>query len=357
MRFSHFTGWVLALLGAGVLVFVMWNSPTFHLLLWPPLAALFVLNEWLLRRRKKTYLSAMATVEGGGIKRGLTAPQAAALLELPLGKVIALVVFGLLKKGVLRVVKEQPLTVEVAEPYRKTRRDREKRAAANGIVIHSYEHPFIDRLLIRSDPVAKIDLSDPLTGLLKVTASRMRGFDLSDTQDYYRRIVARAWGEAEQIGEIEQRTETVDRNVDWMMLDPDWSGRFGRWTGGGYHYYPWWARSGATPSAASSASPAVPSPAAPSGSSRTSLGEVAASFAGWTENTADSLVGTIEPAKLGLVPQSGILDLSGVDKMTADVFEAMSKSSGSGGGGGGGGGCACACAGCACACACAGGGR
>ena len=75
------------------------------------------------------------------------------------------------------------------------------------------------------------------------------------------------------------------------------------------------------------------------------------------------LASAIEPGSLGLrAGGGGILDLSGVDTVTADVFEALaeaSQSSGSGGGGGGfgGGGCACACAGCACACACAGGGR
>jgi hypothetical protein len=55
--------------------------------------------------------------------------------------------------------------------------------------------------------------------------------------------------------------------------------------------------------------------------------------------------------------KGGLVDLSGVDRVTGDIFEALSESSGSGGGGGGGSSCACACAGCACACACAGGGR
>jgi hypothetical protein len=83
---------------------------------------------------------------------------------------------------------------------------------------------------------------------------------------------------------------------------------------------------------------------------------VAASFAGWTENTSASLASAIEPAGMGLdTPGAALLDLSGFDKVTADVLESLAESGG--GGGGGGGGCACACAGCACACACAGGGR
>ncbi len=87
------------------------------------------------------------------------------------------------------------------------------------------------------------------------------------------------------------------------------------------------------------------------------MGDVAASFTGWTENLADKFVRTVEPGSMGVDLPQGVLDLSGIDRVTADVFEALASKSGSGGGGGGGGGCACACAGCACACACAGGGR
>jgi len=65
---------------------------------------------------------------------------------------------------------------------------------------------------------------------------------------------------------------------------------------------------------------------------------------------AGGLVSKVDPAALGISRQ-GVVDLSGVDKVTVDVLQGMAE----GGGGGGGGGCACA--GCACACACAGGGR
>ncbi len=68
-----------------------------------------------------------------------------------------------------------------------------------------------------------------------------------------------------------------------------------------------------------------------------------------------SLAAAISPSSLpSLAGKSGFVNLSGVDKATADVFQALASSSKSGGGGGGG---SCACAGCACACACAGGGR
>jgi hypothetical protein len=72
------------------------------------------------------------------------------------------------------------------------------------------------------------------------------------------------------------------------------------------------------------------------------------------------LAAAIMPGSMSLPDaKGGLVDLSGVDRVTGDVFEALAESSGSGGSGGSGGssGCACACAGCACACACAGGGR
>jgi hypothetical protein len=183
------------------------------------------------------------------------------------------------------------------------------------------------------------------------TAGRMKGFDLSDSTEYYQRIVQRAWREAEAIGEIEARTKAVDRNFDWMMMDPAWGDRFDHWGSGGYNYHPRWAQRHAGGHASTSMSaPAVPA------TSKTSFGEVAASFTGWAESTSDGLVSAIEPGSLGITTPRGIVDLSGVDRVTADVFKALAEAAESSGGGGGGGG-GCACAGCACACACAGGGR
>ncbi|MCA9122394.1 MAG: hypothetical protein H6822_17775 [Planctomycetaceae bacterium] len=351
IRFSNGTGWILGLGALGMLIFTMVTSPGVHLSLWPPMIGLFGLNEWGLRKQSRRYLPAMATVEGGGIKRGLTAPQAAVLLELPLGKILTLVIFGLLKKGVIRIVDESPLRVEVVSKFRSTRDNRKRVAAKEGIVLHTYEQPFLDRIMAGSIPAAELDFRDAVSALIMVTVQRMKGFDLSDTREYYRRIVARAWTEAESIGEFPQRDQVVERNFDWMMLDPDYYDRFDTWSSRGYHYRPSWSHSSASGSPNMTGGRSSPT-------SSTSFGEVASSFAGWSENAAGQFASAIEPGSLGLKSGGGgILDLSGVDKVTADVFEALSEASQSSGGGGGGGGCACACAGCACACACAGGGR
>ena len=356
-RFSGGTGctvFVILLVG---LIVLFTSSPKGHLLTWPVMLGLIAWNEWHLSygRKRHKYLPAIVSVEGGGIKRGLTAPEAAVLLELPLGKVLSLVIFGLLKKGIVRQVEAEGFIVETVPEFCCPRKRRNRVASEKGTVVHGYEHAFIDLLMKNTKPARDLGFTRPMRELIETTAKRLAGFDADETRDYYRRIVARAWTEAESIGEIRQREKAVDQWFDWMVLDENWTGRFDRWEGRGWHYRPSWSRGGID----------VGRSAAGGGGSRgpdvgghTTLGDVSASFAGWAENTAGGFASTIDPTGLGLPqPQAGVLDLSGVDRVTADVFKAMAESSGKGGGGGGGGGCACACAGCACACACAGGGR
>jgi hypothetical protein len=185
--------------------------------------------------------------------------------------------------------------------------------------------------------------------LIRHTGYRIQGFDLSDTQDYYRRIIARAMEQAKNMGEIPERERYIDKHLQWLLLDDAYPTVF---RAPNYHYRPIWIR----PFASSDRMgiPSAPPTARPGG--KTTFSQVASSFAGWTENTMGNMADAIAPGALQVKGTSGVINLGGVDKVTSDVFKAMSSSSG-GGSGGGGGSCACACAGCACACACAGGGR
>ena len=324
------------------------------------------LNEWLLGKRTMHYMPPIAQVEGGGIKRGLTAPEAAVLLELPIAKVLALVIFGMLKKGILRQTNADPLSVAVNDAFQlKTQLDQipptkeqhtqlyRDAAQKNGIVVHSYEESFL--FLLEKNPgkaVKDIDFGVPMRQLIAGAAARMAGFNLRETQDYYRSIIKRAADQAAAIGDIPQRQDTVDRNFEWILLDDHYPTVFNGWP-----YQPMWMRGGPT---SMPGAPAMPS-SAPSIPGQTTFKDVASSFSGWAENTMGNMASAIGPGSLGTGQSAGgFLNLSGADHVTGEIFQALSEAStsgGRGGGGGLGGGCACACAGCACACACAGGGR
>ncbi len=355
VRLTGGTGWTLWFFAVAGLMYLFLRWPLSLLAAFLPLLiALYLVERWR-RRRKLPYLPPIAQVEGGGIKRGLTAPEAAALLEMPLNKVLTLIVFGMLKKGVLRQTGEDPLQVEVLAEFQavhgkanqEQRQQTRKRAAQQaGIVLHTYEQRFLDAIEAKPDaPLHKIDFAKAMDWFLANVARRMKGFDLSDTVEYYHAIVRRAVEQAKAIPEIPAREQALDRDMEWILLDDGYPTVFNTPT---YTYRPTWARS-----SGGSGLPSLPSGSG-SGSFTPSFSNVAAGFAGWTENTMGSLAAAISPSSLpSMAGKSGFVNLSGVDKATGDVFKALASSSGSRSGGGGG----CACAGCACACACAGGGR
>lgn len=355
-RFSGGTGLsVFAILG-GVILLLLFISPISVLIAPVIVGPLIALNENSLKKKRKTYLPAIAQVEGGGIKRGLTAPEAGVLIEMPLNKVLTLVLFGLLEKGVIEVTKDEPLTVEVAQDFRVVsnkalspkdyRRHRRKIAQEKGTIIHAYEDGYLT-LIERNHgkAVRDIDFGKPTELLIKATVAKMKGFDLSDTQEYYRRVIDRAMEQASALGEVEAREKYLDKYLPWVMMDDNYPTVL---THRGYSYWPMWARgprsAGTARASSKSSGPAI--------GGRTRLSDVAGSFSGWAESTMGGMAAAIMPGSLNIPGvKGGFVDLSGADKVTGDIFTALAKSSGGSGGGG------CACAGCACACACAGGGR
>lgn len=362
-RFSGCTGGCLVIPVLFIAFIVAVVSPSLHLLSWPPLLLLVYFNERRLHYRKQHYLPPIVSVEGGGIKRGLTAPEAAVLLELPPSKVLTLVLFGMLKKGLVKQVRTLPLQVEVEPSYSGEDEPGAKGTSPAGETVHPYERDFISCLLYhKGKEVADIDFEYPMVKLIARTLEKMKGFNLEETREYYRSIVGRAWAEAEALGEIPERDKAVDRNLEWLLMSRDYEDRFEHWHSKGYDYEPSWTRvarpAPQPPTPAPTPSAPSPVPSGPGG--KTSFRDVASSFAGWTENVMGSAAVKVDSAS---AEDHGVVaHLSGFQRAASDFFKSLSESSGSSGGGGragGGGGrsCACACAGCACACACAGGGR
>jgi len=320
-------------------------SPMLQILFLPIFIPVWFLAERSLKLKKRDYFPAIESVPGGGIKRGLAVPEAAVVLEQPLGRVLTMAVFGMMKKKLVSLINREPLEVAIEPGYEVgTYSDRRALARDRGSTIRAYEQRILDAIIERPGvPIEKLDLSEAMQFLVNNTAKRMKGFDLEQTREYYLSIVNKAWQQAKEIGELDERTEFVDDNLLWLMLADNSTDQFHVWHSSGYHYRPTWVGGGAP----------TPTPAAPAVGGRTTTGDVAASFAGWSQNVSSNLANTLDPVSLGIMKGGGI-DLSGIDKVSMDMLESMAESSGSGGGGGG---CACACAGCACACACAGGGR
>ncbi|MGD8398785.1 MAG: hypothetical protein PVG11_08000, partial [Anaerolineae bacterium] len=288
------------------------------------------------RRRKMDYLPPALAVEGTGVKRGLTAVEAAILLEAPLDRVMTMILFALLKKGIVAVESQDPLRLRIRKPQPEDAK------------LWYYERRFLSAV----DDDGKLDekvLREMAIDLIGDVNKKLTGFSRRETKAYYEDIAARAWKQVAAADTPEVLGERWSEGLEWTMLDDDWEDRTrdvftGRpvvvpsWW---WFYRPW--STGADRVSTPGRTPSMPTPAG--GGTPVTLPTLpGADFANTVvtgiENAANTVVSSVE----GFT--------GGVTQTTNPPPKSSSSSSR-----GGGYSCACACACAGCACACAGGGR
>jgi hypothetical protein len=290
-------------------------------------------------RRKLAYLPPKIAIEGHGIKRGLTAVEAAVLLQTPLDRVLTMMLFSTVKKNGARVVQENPLKVEAVDPPGQELRD--------------YEAAFVKGIVEGNARERSRKLQTVMVDMVKAVQLKMKGFSLRETRDYYKAIMEKAWQEVEQASTPEVKSERYAESIEWTMLDRDFDDRTERTFRTGPVFLPlWWGGFSPTQSTGRAMASPVSSVPRPSGgpvASSPSLphlpgADFAASVVKGVQNTAGSMV-------------SNLSSFTGSVTKVTNPPPPPSASGRSGGFGGGGHACACACACAGCACACAGGGR
>jgi len=282
------------------------------------------------QRRKLQYIPPRIGIEGHGIKRGLTAVEAAILLEEPLDKVMTMILFGVVKKGAAQVVTRDPLELSIAQTQ-----------PAN---LNQYEIDFLKAFAQKDLSLRRKALQDMTVALIKSVGEKMKGFSRKETQDYYKNIMEQAWGQVEAAQTPEVKSQAIDQNLEWTMLDHDYDKRSQRVFTGPIFLPIWWG--GYDPMYRSAPAPmtgAAPASLSTGGRSTSLPGATfAASVVGGVQSMSSKVIGNLNSFT------------SGVSTVT-NPPPPPSTTSYRGGGGHGGCACACACAGCACACA--GGGR
>ena len=278
---------------------------------------------------KLKYLPPKISIEGHGIKRGLTAVEAAILLEEPLDKVLTMVLFSVIKKNAAEVKRRDPLQLIINPTLPAD--------------LRSYEQDFLKAFEESGSEQRKL-IRLMVVALIKSVSEKMKGFSRKDSIVYYQDITKRAWQQVEEAGTPEVKSQKYDEVMEWTMLDRNYDDR----TRDVFRHQPvfmpiWWGRfdPGFSGGAKIGGAQAIPG----SGSRMTG-----SDFAASVVNS----VGTFSSKVVG-----------NINEFTANIASVTnpqpktSYSSSKGGSHSGGSGCACACA-CACAgcaCACAGGGR
>lgn len=303
------------------------------------IAAMIIWGITSNQRRKLSYLPPKISIEGHGIKRGLTAVEAGILMEQPMDKIMTMVLFGVLKKNAAQVITRDPLEIESTDPL------------PDGL--HQYEKDFLLAFQEKSKGKRKKALQEMMVDLVKSVGKKMKGFSRKETVAYYRDITKRAWEQVEAADTPEVKSQKFDEHMEWTMLDQDYDDRTREVFRTGPVFVPvWWPRydPGFGRAGTSTARPSIPSTGRVGPSMPTLPGSAfAASVVTGVQNFSSKVVGNISDFT------SSITNITNPPPKPP----ASSFSKGIGGGRSGGSSCACACA-CACAgcaCACAGGGR
>ncbi len=299
------------------------------------------LGAWNANRRKRHYLPPKIKVSGRGIKRGLTAVEAAILMEQPADKVLTMILFSTVKKGAARVVSRKPLKIEVLDPEAKN--------------LRAYEQKFLEAMQKTNKRARRKALQSVMVSLVRAVNKKMKGFNYRQTKAYYEKIIKKAWEQVQAAETPEVQMEALEKALPWTLLDEDFDDRSRRVFGSRPVYLPYWwsaydpgfggraiprgtgAAAGRSASSGGNVSHGLP--VLPGG-------EFAASVVTGIQNFSAQVIGDITNFT------------GGVTARTNPIPKSSSRGGGrSGGGGGSSCACACACACAGCACACAGGGR
>ncbi len=288
------------------------------------------------RRRKLKYLPPKISISGHGIKRGLTAIEAAVLLEQPVDKILTMILFASIKKGATQVEKKSPLKLSFTDPLPEN--------------LRKYETNFLTAMKMGDKRKKKKELQNNMINLVRSVARKMKGFSKRETVNYYKKIMEKAWSQVEKAETPEVRGEIYDDVMQWTMLDKKYDDRTRETFGNRPVLAPlWWSRY--DPVYRSPSKPTTPSgptmKPTPGGSGLPHLPG---------SDFAASLVNGVQSFSAGVI--GNLTDFTnGITKTTNPPPKPSSSSYRGSSGGGGGSSCACACACSGCACACAGGGR
>jgi hypothetical protein len=280
--------------------------------------------------RKQPYKKPTMGIECLGIVRGLTAVEASYLLDLKPPQIVTEILYSVLKKRAVWVENTSPsLKFRILKPFL------DKTGTAEN-PLRYYEIDFLNTIN-EDGSLDEEKLASAIMYIQSTVEEKLKGYCRSDTVDYYRKIVEKAWDQVESAGTTTLISEAYDEQLLWLFLDPKTSDRtqtvfsnrifepdpFWFWYWYSYRYY--------SPNPTYKPNIMVPTqgqkpPTIPGA-------DFANNIATAIEKSANNFVVNIEKFANSIIPMG--------PKQTSSKQPVQQKAK-----------CVCACATCACACAC-----
>jgi hypothetical protein len=158
--------------------------------------------------RKVKYESPRIFIEALGPARGLTAVEAAVILDLKPIRVLTMILFSLLLKRAVTVVSTEPIL----------RLKKMEEAGSEEVNLRYYEISFL-RAIRPDGSLDEQMLARTYLELKDTVNLKIRGFSRIDTINYYRSIVDRAWQQVTQANTPELKCDALEENIEWLLAD------------------------------------------------------------------------------------------------------------------------------------------
>jgi hypothetical protein len=293
----------------------------------------------LLRRTgKMAYVAPRLSIEALGANRTLTAVEAALVLDQEPVRVLTMILYGLLLKRMVTVTESEPL-IKLAKL--------EPPSSQPAPKPRYYEQDYLNAITAEGT-LDELMLARTYMELADVVDKKLRGYSRDDTAGYYKSIVDKAWTEVTQAGTPELKGDAVDKNIQWLLADSKFEGRFRTAFPPGTVIYPnpaWWWYWGGLNVPAGQRRPPTPAPtptAQPTQAKPIPGQDFANNIVRGVQTASNNIVKNVQDFSNRLVPFRPTPSQHPVAGKPSCVCACHA--------------CACACACVSCACACAGGG-
>jgi len=178
------------------------------------IAIIVIATRIIAAARKIIYEPPEILIEALGPRKGLTAPEAALLIEEEkkkpdYSKILTMILYSLARKGAIRITNLEPLRIEKLSTTTRLR---------------YYEKKFLN--CIKNDGALNPDcLASVILTIHRTLKRKMRGYNRKQTIQYYQKIVERAWQQVQQAETPELKLATTDQNMEWLILHPQYPTR------------------------------------------------------------------------------------------------------------------------------------
>jgi hypothetical protein len=287
------------------------------------------------RLRRAVYEKPRVSIEALGPRRGLTAVEAAVVVDAPPVRVLTMILFGLLHKRLIRITETEP----IIQIEKVDRSQREGSAPS----LRYYEIDFLNSVQ-NNGKLNERGLARAFLSLRTNVDKRLRGYSRVDTANYYQSIVAKAWDQVTQADTPQLKGEAIEQNLQWLLMDENYSDKFSSSFPPGFMIMPrpgwWWYWQGPY-------SPTTPIPTPTGSTTPTEISPIpgqdwANNMVRGFETVTNNIVRNVEDFTNRLIVPQTRQSSSPIRRGSRCVCACAS--------------CACACACVSCACACAGGG-